>query len=325
MKALTFVAPGQMEVLETDVPAIGPDEILVRSRTVGICHSDFDLLAGKYIIPVQFPIIPGHEWAGEIAEVGGNVEGWAEGDRVVGECVIADDHFGFSISGAAAEYFVVRPEWLHKVPDALSYGQAALVEPFSCGYFAVRHADNVDASDTAIVFGAGPIGLGAIATLHHMGARVIAVDSSTDRQGLAAKVGADDTLDPRADGFEQAVTDLADGRGPSVVVEASGNPAAMASTLRVAGFGARLVNIGINVGDSAPAELGLIQSKGLQIRGTIGSPGIWPEALRFLARTGLDLTPIVSANVPLADGIEAYRLAEDRARNVKVHLTNLGG
>ncbi len=253
------------------------------------------------------------------------MEGWKAGDRVVGECVIGDDHFGFSISGAAAEYFVARPEWLHRIPDPISYGQAALVEPFSCGYYAVRHADNVDASDTAVVFGAGPIGLGAIATLHHMGARVIAVDANPERKALAEQVGADDTVDPRAEGFEQSVEELTAGQGASVVVEASGNPNAMASTLKVAGFGARLVNIGINVGDTAPAQLGLIQSKGLQIRGTIGSPGVWPQALRFLARTGLDLTPIVSTNVPLADGVEGYRIAEDRVKNVKVHLTNLDG
>ena len=322
MKAVTIVAPDRLEVVEQDVPSIAADEILVRSRAVGICHSDFDLLAGRYIIPVQFPVIPGHEWSGEVAEVGSAVEGWQPGDRVVGECVIGDDHFGFSISGAAAEYFVVKPAWLHRVPDSISFAQAALVEPFSCGYYAVRHADNVDASDTAVVFGAGPIGLGAIATLHAMGAEVISLDANRQRWDLAAAVGADHTLDPADAGIEDAVRDLTGGRGASVVVEASGNPRAMAATLRVAGHGARLVNIGINVGDSAPAELGLIQSKSLQIRGTIGSPGVWPQALRFLARTGLDLTPIVSATVPLADGVAGYRLAEDRAANVKVHLSN---
>jgi L-iditol 2-dehydrogenase len=322
MKALTITAPGQLEVLDAPVPSIAADEILVRSRTVGICHSDFDLLAGKYIIPVDFPIVPGHEWVGEVAETGGDVQGFASGDRVVGECVIGDDHFGFSISGAAAEYFVVKPAWLHKVPESISDAQAALVEPFTCGYYAVRHADDVDASDTAFVFGAGPIGLGAIATLHHMGARVVCVEANPARRDLGLQVGADDTLDPLAEGFADGAAELTEGRGASVVVEASGNPTAMATTLQVAGFGARLVNIGINVGGSAPAELGLIQSKQLQIRGTIGSPGVWPQALRFLARTGLDLTPIVSATVPLGDGPRGFEVAEDRANNVKVHLTN---
>ena len=85
------------------------------------------------------------------------------GDRVVGECVIGADHFGFSISGAAAEFFVARPEWLHRLPDELSYTMGALVEPFSVAYYALVRAGGVDASDTVVVLGAGPIGLAVVA------------------------------------------------------------------------------------------------------------------------------------------------------------------
>src|SRR3954467_11766526 len=163
MKALVFEAPERAVVAELEPPSIGPDDVLVRSHTVGICHSDFELLEGRYIIPFDYPIIPGHEWAGEIVEVGRDVTDVTPGDRVVGECVIGEDHFGFSISGAAAEYFVARPEWLHRVPEQLTDTQAALVEPFSCAYFAAMRADNLNASDTAVVFGAGPIGLSCVA------------------------------------------------------------------------------------------------------------------------------------------------------------------
>src|ERR1700754_2020907 len=102
MKALVFEEPRQAAVRDLDVPPIAADEVLVRSRNVGICHSDFELYEGRYIIPVSYPIIPGREWSGEIAEVGRGVTTLAEGDRVVGECVVngGDDHFGFSISGA---------------------------------------------------------------------------------------------------------------------------------------------------------------------------------------------------------------------------------
>jgi L-iditol 2-dehydrogenase len=130
MKALVFEAPEKAVVADLDRPEIGPDEVLVRSHAVGICHSDFELYAGRYIIPVRYPIIPGHEWAGEIVEVGGEVRGLTAGDRVVGECVVGPegrDHFGFSISGANAEYFRARAEWLHVLPDELSYEAGALV------------------------------------------------------------------------------------------------------------------------------------------------------------------------------------------------------
>ena len=108
MKALVFEEPRRAVVSDYEIPAIAADEVLVRSRNVGICHSDFELYEGRYIIPVSYPIIPGHEWAGEVAEVGDAVTTLQPGDRVVGECVVnnGDDHFGFSISGANAEYFV---------------------------------------------------------------------------------------------------------------------------------------------------------------------------------------------------------------------------
>jgi threonine dehydrogenase-like Zn-dependent dehydrogenase len=230
------------------------------------------------------------------------------------------EHFGFSISGAAAEYFVARPEWLHKVPDELTDGQAALVEPFSCAYFAAMRAGNVNASDTAVVFGAGPIGLSCVAVASTLGARVVAAEPDPRRADLARRLGAEDVVDPTAEGFLEQVAELTGGRGADVVMEASGHPAAMAAALEVAGFNARLVNIGIDVGRSAPAKLGLIQSKQLQIRGTIGSPGVWQETLRFLARTGLDLTPMVTTRFPLEQAPDAYAAARRTDQNVKVHI-----
>src|SRR3954463_16551885 len=133
MRALQYAGPGRAEVVELPVPAIADDEVLVAARSVGVCHSDIELLEGRYIIPFAYPVIPGHEWAGEIVAAGRDVRAFAPGDRVVGECVIGADHFGFSISGAAAEYFVARPEWLHRLPDSMTWTQGALVEPFSCG------------------------------------------------------------------------------------------------------------------------------------------------------------------------------------------------
>ena len=147
MKALVFEAPGQAVVANLERPQIGPDEVLVRSHAVGICHSDFELFEGRYIIPISYPVIPGHEWSGEIVEVGQVVQGLRPGDRVVGECVVGPggrDHFGFSISGANAEYFKARAAWLHKLPAGMSYTLGALVEPFSVAYNATVCAGCVD-------------------------------------------------------------------------------------------------------------------------------------------------------------------------------------
>ena len=322
MKAVQFQDVDELALAEIDTPSIKDDEVLVASRSVGICHSDFELLEGRYIIPFDYPIIPGHEWAGEVVEVGRDVTDFKPGDRVVGECVIGEDHFGFSISGAAAEYFVVRPEWLHRVPEQLTDTQAALVEPFSCAYFAAMRADNLNASDTAVVFGAGPIGLSCVAVASTLGARVIAAEPNPSRADLARQLGAEEVVDPTADGFLDTVMELTRGRGADVVLEASGQPAAMAATLEVAGLNARLVNIGIDVGRSAQAQLGLIQSKQLQIRGSIGSPGVWPQTLRFLARSGLDLSPMVTRRFDLTEAPDAYAAARQTGENIKVHIEN---
>jgi 2-desacetyl-2-hydroxyethyl bacteriochlorophyllide A dehydrogenase len=321
VKALQFVGDAGARVAELDVPDIAADEVLVAARVVGVCHSDIELLEGRYIIPFQYPVIPGHEWAGEIVATGADVTTLAAGDRVVGECVIGADHFGFSISGAAAEYFVARPEWLHRLPDTMTWTQGALVEPFSCGYHAILRAGDVDAADTVAVLGAGPIGLGVVAAANGRGARVIVAEPNPDRAALAHRLGAEVSLDPTDEGFVAAVHEHTDGRGADVVIEASGNPAAMAAALDVAAFRGRLVNVGIDVGGSAPTRLGLIQSKERCVRGIIGSPGVWPRTLRFLARTGIDLSPLVTATVPLAEADKAVELARTGGRNqVKVHI-----
>ena len=322
MKSLQFMSAGSFEVSELPMPKILDDEVLLASRVVGICHSDVDLLEGRYIIPFEYPLIPGHEWSAEVLEVGRSVRTLVPGDRVVGECVIGVEHFGFSISGAAAEYFVAKPHWLHKIPDSLTWSQGALIEPFSCGYNATLRADNPDASDTVVVLGAGTIGLGVIAASAAKGARVIVIEPTASRVALAGLLGAEQSLDPTSPTFMQEWNEMTLGVGASVVIEASGRPEAMATSLELAGLGARVVNIGINVGDSTPARLGLIQSKELQIRGIIGSPGIWPQTIAFLDRTGIDLSPLVSSIFPLAEADQAMETVMNDKSQIKVHMTS---
>ncbi|EHK87697.1 zinc-dependent alcohol dehydrogenase [Saccharomonospora azurea] len=318
MKALRFTAQNTASVDEIDIPAIAADEVLVASRAVGICHSDIELLEGRYIIPFEYPIIPGHEWSGEIVAVGSDVTSFAVGDRVVGECVIGDDHFGFSISGAAAEFFVAKPAWLHKLPDSVSFTSGALVEPFSCGYYGLMRAGNVNASDVVVVLGAGPIGLGVVAAAAALGATTIAVEPSAERREAALKLGAAFAVTPEE--TEEVLARESDGRGADVVVEASGRPAVMATALELAGFRGRVVYIGIDVGASAPAKLGLIQSKELDIRGAIGSPGVWPATLRFIARSGIDLGHLVTKEYEVDDALTALEESQKTDKNIKVHL-----
>jgi len=322
MKALVFEQPRVAAVHEIDVPSIGPDEVLVRSRNVGICHSDFELYEGRYIIPVSYPIIPGHEWSGEVSEVGSAVTSFEAGDRVVGECVVNNgvDHFGFSISGANAEYFVAKAAWLHRIPDELSFSQGAFVEPFSVAYSASVAADGIDASDSVAVIGGGPIGLLCTLAAVTMGASVTLIEPQAHRRALGLEIGAANALDPAAGDLAEQAAELTRGRGFDVVIEAAGAPAAMASVFPLAGLGARVVFVGIDVGGAAQVEIGLIQSKALRVRGIIGSAGLWPRTIRFMAASGLDPAPLLTATFPLARGTDALAAARDTSRNVKVQI-----
>ncbi|MFO7292143.1 MAG: zinc-binding dehydrogenase [Actinomycetes bacterium] len=325
MKAVVFEKPGEIVIREVDEPELGPNDLLVAPRHVGICHSDFDLLAGSYIIPVTFPVVPGHEWSGEVVAVGSEVRGFRPGDRVIGECNVNGgvDHFGFSIDGALAEVFKVRWDWVHKLADEVSYQQGALIEPFSCAYYALGQIGRPNASDTVVVLGGGTIGLSAVAAAAAMGARVILVEPMEHRRSIALSLGADSTIDPSSADPQEALADLTGGRLADVVVEASGNPKVMASAFDLAAHRGRIVFIGINIGDSAPAKLGQIQSKGLRIVGSIGSPDIWPETIRFIAASGIDLSPIVTATFPFEKALDAYEAAQQRDEHIKVHITNL--
>lgn len=318
------MSPNVMSVNEIAIPKIADDEVLLASRSVGICHSDIELLEGRYIIPFNYPIIPGHEWSAEVMEVGSKVSKLKAGDRVVGECVIGQEHFGFSISGAMAEFFIAKADWLHKLPENVSWTQGALVEPFSCGYYATVRAENMDASDTVAVFGAGPIGLGVIAAAAAKGARVIVIEPSVDRAKIAQSLGAEIVIDPIRQNTKDAVMDATKGVGATIVIDASGRPEAMAQTLEVAAFHGRVVIIGISVGGKAETEMGLIQSKELQVRGIIGSPGVWPETIRFLSRTNLDLSKLVTSSFDISEADKAYQKVLTDKSQVKVHVTNSG-
>lgn len=318
MKALRYVSQDTPQVDELPVPEIADDEVLVAARSVGVCHSDIELLEGRYIIPFEYPIIPGHEWSGEVMAVGSKVTGLTKGDGVVGECVIGDDHFGFSISGAAAEFFIAKESWLHKLPDGVSWTNAALVEPFSVAYYALMRVGNVNASDTLVVLGAGPIGLCVTAASAKLGAKTIVVEPSEHRREKALSLGAHFAVSPEE--LEAVLARESGGRGASVVIEATGRPDVMAQALEIAAFKGRVGYIGIDVGREAPAKLGLIQSKELTITGSIGSPGVWPDTLRFMAQAGIDLTSLVTQRFDVDSATEAVAAARNPAQTIKAHI-----
>ncbi|HEY9522664.1 MAG TPA: zinc-binding dehydrogenase, partial [Thermopolyspora sp.] len=151
-----------------------------------------------------------------------------------------------------------------------------------------------------------------------MGARTVVVEPSPERRGAASKLGAAYTVDPEE--ADELLREITDGRGADVVVEASGRPVVMANALELVSFHGRIAYIGIDVGSDAPAKLGLIQSKELRITGSIGSPGVWPETLRFLAGSGVDLRPLVTQRFDADEALAALDAAHHPRTTIKAHI-----
>ena len=326
MKALVFEKPESPVVMDVPMPEIDENGVLLRMKAVGICHSDYELLAGRYIIPISYPVTPGHEWCGEVVETGRNVTNFKRGDRVVGECVVKlpdrIHHFGFSLDGADREFLTARPEWLHKLPDGIGDKQAALIEPFTCGYYAVSRMGGTNASETVVVSGGGTIGLVSAATAIGMRARTIVIDPIAHRRETALKLGAEAVIDPVAEDAAERVRELTGGVGADLVIEASGHDASLGLVFDIAREEGRVAMVGINIARTIGSHLGNIQMRNLTVRGCIGSPGVWPSAIRFLERTGLDLSPIQTHDFPLGEAVKAFDLGKQSDHCIKVTLLN---
>lgn len=337
MKAFVITEPNKHGLMEVDVPKIGPNEVLMKTLASGICHSDYDLMAGKYILPLHFPIIPGHEFCAEVVELGANVTSLKVGDRVVGECNIGcgtcpvcqeiagfcpnANHFGFTQDGADAEFVKADAGWLHKIPDTMDNISGAMVETFSIAYKGFREAGGVDASDICVIYGGGSIGACAAAVSHSMGAFTIVVEPVEFKREICKKMGADVALDPTSQDVIEEIKKLSDGYGADLVVECSGRPSVQAQTFDAVKNGGRVCFIGISF-EEVPVSLGVFQKRGIRAIGSNGSPNVWDRCIRFIDQAKIDFTPIVTHTFKFDEAEKAFPFARDPKNNaVKVILT----
>jgi threonine dehydrogenase-like Zn-dependent dehydrogenase len=299
--------PKDLRVEEVEIPPLKPDQVLVKLGACGICGSDVECFEGKskegrYDLG---PYTPGHEWSGEVVEIGSEVRDMKPGYKVTGDCVMAcgscrnckeglmpsaclnmrEAGFRPDSPGGMGEYMVIEERYIHRIPDEWSFEEGAWVETFSIGYFGFwGNGGYVDASDISVIFGAGPVGLSAGMVSHAAGARTIVVDPLKNRREVALRYGADETLDPSAGDLRERIMDLTDGMGASVCVEASGNDQAIASLFEVSGHSARIRLIGHSVGRKVPVEIGLTIWKTLSITGSGGTRAFGQRTIRFMNR-----------------------------------------
>ena len=340
MKAAVLRGVHNLRLEELPDPRPADNEVLIRVRAAGICGTDVNMWCGTDD-QGTFPFIPGHEWAGEVVEVGRDIQTLSVGDRVVGEvpikchvCPNCQDGmdpnmcpdfelYGFSweYPGGMAEYTASKEERLFKIPDNVSYEEGALVEPVSVSYHGVwSSGGGVAPHDRVVVFGAGPIGLFAMQVCQASGAPVIVVEPQPYRRQLAQDLGADVVMDPTAGDVVEQVLDHTGGRGATLVLECSGSDGALAATMDVVAKEGRIVLIGLGAERKIPIEIGKSIWQGATIVGSSGSPYLFPKTLTFMSRQLVDLTQVITHRFPLADALEAFELGKKGSDSGKILL-----
>lgn len=345
-RALYMEGPKQLSLKELKLPEkIGDGKVLIKVKAAGICGSDVECYLGhskegRYDLG---PYVPGHEWSGEVVEIGENVKAIKKGDKVVSDvcfCCLACENCkdglnpcyclnmretGFmpNAPGGMGEYMMMEERLLHKLSDDMTFEEGALVEPFSVAYHGIWGGGGwVDASDSVVVFGAGPIGLFASVVAKMAGAYVITVDPVEFRRRMAAdKIDVDEVLDPKAQKVNEAVMDLTGGRGATLVIECSGNDDAIAQTVEIARQGGRVNFIGHSIGRKVPIEIGLSIWKGLHLSGKCAAPFFFPRTIRFMTQTKkrIDFSQIITQRYPLQNYQEAFDMAvENKDEAVKI-------
>ncbi|MFD0272949.1 zinc-binding dehydrogenase [Kitasatospora sp. NPDC127111] len=322
MTALRFEAPHRVALARVPRPAApGPDGVTVRVSLVGLCGTDLELLHGtaSYLRDGRagYPLVPGHEWCGTVAEVGSEVTEFTPGDRVVGQTMV---HCGlcrtcrrgrralcerltevglYGRQGAAAEYVGLPERALSRIPDEVPDRQAALVEPAVTVVGGLEQA-RCRLGDRVAVIGTGTIGLLAVQLAVRLAESVDAVGIDPAGRDLARRCGARRALTP-----EQARE--ASGRY-SLVVEASGAASAFGLGLDLLEPGGRLALIGVA---GAPAEgfvPGELTLRGLEVIGVRHGLDHYDRTLRLFRDGVLAAEPLIAAVLPPAAGPEAFRL-----------------
>ncbi len=260
MKAFVIRAPHQGAVEDVPKPKIEDNEVLLKVGACGICATDRHIFEGKF--PVSYPLIPGHELAGEVVEVGPKVRGISVGDRVTIDpnipcnscyfCRIGRKHFcenweaiGVTRDGGYAEYVRVPYHVVYRMPSDMPFEIGALTEPVACILHGIDVIEPVMGVDVAI-FGMGPIGLMFIQLLRHMGAsRIVAFEPVEFRREMALRIGADYAVDPLTENPEEFVKEHISRYGVDVVVEASGSLRAIKDSLRIVKPTGRILLFGV--------------------------------------------------------------------------------
>lgn len=338
-RAATLHGVEDLRLVERPLGPLAPGAVRVGFRAGGICGSDMHYFrharTGDFVLTE--PLVLGHELAGVVEAVGEGVTGLAPGTRVAvnpfrpcgrcprcveGRANLCEDVFFMGsasrtphMQGGFAEEFDTTPGQCFPIPDETPFEAAALAEPLAVCLHAVARGE-VAGRSVAIV-GAGPIGLLTLLAARLKGATSVTVaDVAAAPLEFAASLGADAAVDLAAD-----PEGLGKMPAPDVVFEVSGAPAGLEAALRAARRGGVVVQVGNLPGGPVSAPLNLVMVRELDLRGSFRFHREFGEAVELISGGRIDVLSIVTGRRPLAEASEAFRLALDRSRSVKVLLT----
>jgi L-iditol 2-dehydrogenase len=341
MKTLLLSKYNHLEIADLPKPSPQPDEVLIQVAACGICGSDvhgYDGSSGRRIPP----IVMGHEAAGRIAAVGKNVAGLAEGDRVTfdstvycgacphclrGNINLCDNRQVLGVScgdyrraGAFAEYVVVPARIVHRLPDQLSFTEAAMLEAVAVALHAVA-VTQIRPDDTALVIGAGMIGLLILQSLRATGcSQVFVADIDDSRLRMATELGATAVLNSKTDLAAQ-VMKLTNGKGVDAVLEAVGRTETITAAVDFVRKGGTVTLVG-NISPQITLPLQKVVSRQIRLQGSCASSGEYPQAIELLASGAIKVKPLITAVAPLDDGPAWFKRLHAGEKNLlKVVLT----
>ncbi|MBO9473990.1 alcohol dehydrogenase catalytic domain-containing protein [Shimia sp. R10_1] len=337
MRAAVLTAPGTFELREVPRPLAGRDEVLIKISRVGICGTDFHIFNGHYAAE-NLPMIPGHEFTGEVAELGEGVR-----DLTVGQPVVVDmnigcgrcfwcrrneilncpdmQQMGITMDGAFSEYLAVPARLVIPAPSDIPSEVLALTEPLACVVRCARKA-NITFGQSVVVLGAGPIGNLHVQLLRTIGAApIIVADLSEERVQMALDVGADfGVTDP--DALESLVRDKTAGRGADVVIESVGLPARYRQATQLIRKGGHIAAFGITGAEEA-LDLNIVETilQENSIKGSVAGMGQdMHDALTLLAHARIKTDRFTAASFDLEEIQQAFDTLSERPGDLKTQI-----
>jgi L-iditol 2-dehydrogenase len=345
LKALVHTKPYVLEYRDCPDPPLGEDDVLVRVKACGICGSDVQGYTGKTGRRIP-PIIMGHEAAGIVEKVGGNVKGFAPGERVcfdstvycnrcpacldglynrcVKRQVLGVSTPEFRRHGAMAELVAV-PYWIvDRLPDEMSFVEAVMLEPASIAVHAANRAP-IAPGDVVAVIGAGTIGLCILQAAKLRGAQTtVACDINNFRLDLARRIRADMCINPRSADMKMEIFNCTDGLGADVAFEAVGLAETFRQAMSITRTGGTLTAVG-NLARGIEFNLQELVCRELTFRGSYASAGEFRASIELIASGKIDIQPLVSEVLPLADGPGAFQRLHKAEENLLKIILKPGG